>query len=453
MQQTDSTTSLFSEFSSSTAAEWKAKIIKDLKEADFNSLIWQTDEGIEVQPFYTAENSPSAETAAWSINGNWQNREYIKAIDPAKVQQQIAIALQGGADAIHLDLTTTQWQAVDIAKALQGTALNQVPVTFSTTNAALLQSYIGQYHPSVSAIRGSFAFDPVAIHMQEDTSLQQGFDQLFELHKLVEESKNFTAITAGAHHYHNSGAGIVLELGLTLAHAVTYLDELSQRGAKPEALFNNMELSVSVGTNYFFEIAKLRSLRWLWFKLAEAYHIQDPAVRIHAETSQWSLTAADPYVNMLRHTTEAMSALTGGCTSLCVLPYNYALQSEGEEFAARISRNVSTILKEESYFDKTANAASGSYYLENLTVSLSEAAWKVFLQVEAQGGLVKAFANGWVQDQITKSRNKKLEALRNGSEVLVGTTKYTLPGSEKINQPASLSPGHFLNPMPAYCYL
>jgi methylmalonyl-CoA mutase len=456
MQQTDSTTSLFGEFPASTAAEWKAKIIKDLKGIDYNTLLWQTAEGFDIQPFYTAEDlaPESGELTGRDSTTPWLNRELIEASQPATVQQHIQNALANGADAVQLNLGNSSWQAADIAKALQGTALNQVPVAFNCSEAAAIQAYIKQYHPSVSALKGSISFDALAHSMIQETNLAVGFDQIYSLHNLFKEASNFTTITVGGHHFHNSGAGTVQELAFTLASVVTYLDELTQRGATAEELCNDVEFSVSVGTNYFFEIAKLRALRLLWLKIAAAYGVTVSTVRIHAETSQWALTAADPYVNMLRHTTEAMSALTGGCTSLTVLPYNWAISTERDEFSARIARNVSTILKEESYFDKTSNAASGSYYLEKLTDSLAEAAWQQFLEVEEKGGIVKAFEDGWIQDTIAASRAKKLEALRNGSEVLVGTTKYSITGEGITHEAARASDsGHFLQPMPAYRYL
>jgi methylmalonyl-CoA mutase len=456
MQQTDATTSLFGEFSSSTAADWKARIIKDLKGADFSSLVWSTEDGLDIQPYYTREDLPALAAAMATVHepATWQNREYIQAGTPAQVQQQLQHALQKGADAAQLDLRAVNWQAADIAKALQGTALNQSPVSFLVNSTEAIQEYIQHYHPAVSALKGSIAFDPLAQWMTEDTDLEKGFDALFALNEQLQAARNFNAITIGGHHFHNSGAGIVQELAFTLASAVAYLDALTKRGAGAEQLCQNVEFSVSVGTNYFFEIARLRALRWLWLKITASYGVPNAVVRIHAVTSQWSLTAADPYVNMLRHTTEAMAALTGGCTALTVLPYNLASGQATDEFASRIARNVSTILKEEAYFDKTANAADGSYYLENLTEALTEAAWALFLQVEEKGGIEKAFTSGWVQGEITRVREQKLESLRNGSNVLVGTNKYTLAGEVPHPEPVQVDKAtRHLPQYPAYRYL
>jgi methylmalonyl-CoA mutase len=429
MASTAQNNTLFEDFKKISAEEWKAKIIKDLKGADFQEkLVWHTYEGIDVEPFYTTEDTHQLSYISnlqdLQITSSWHKREEILVKEAASANTQATEALSKGADAIMFDLTGVQLESFAFAKLLAGININQTPASFKTNEPEKLLKHIKQNNPSLSALKGSIVFDPLANWMQQGTPLANQLEKLLEMHRELNASSGFSAITIGSHQFHNAGASAVQEIAFTLGSAITYIDYLTEQGTPAQDIFNNIELSVSTGTNYFFEIAKLRALRWLWAKLAASYKAAPSQFRLHASTSYWSKTVADPYVNMLRNTTEAMAALAGGCTSLTVVPYDTALTSEPDEFSRRISRNVSVILKEESFFDKTIDPAAGSYYIDTLTDSLIEAAWQLFLKVEETGGVVKAFENGFIQEEIRKVRDQKAANLKENKEVLVGTNKY-----------------------------
>jgi len=205
-----------------------------------------------------------------------------------------------------------------------------------------------------------------------------------------------------------------------------YLNLLTEKGLDVDTVAENMKFNFGVSTNYFMEIAKFRAARMLWAKIVEAYqpnNLEVAKMNIHASTSKFNQTIYDPYVNMLRGTTESMSATIAGVDSLSVTPFNKAFESS-TEFSDRIARNTQILLKEESYFDKIADPSGGSYYIENLTNSVAEHAWKLFQDIEAKGGYVEAFKAGFIQDQVTESANKRNMNIATRREILLGTNQY-----------------------------
>ncbi|MDB5262408.1 MAG: hypothetical protein JWQ14_1689, partial [Adhaeribacter sp.] len=212
----------------------------------------------------------------------------------------------------------------------------------------------------------------------------------------------------------------------TLGVAVNYVDELSSRGIPLTTVFRNMQFLVNVDTDYFFQIAKLRALRWLWAGIVKA-SAEKPELasylRIHAQTATWSATTFDPHTNILRATTETMAAVIGGCDSVSVAPFDAAFNRDNP-FSERIARNIPLILQHEALLHQVIDPAAGSYYLETLTCELAEKAWALFQEVERQGGYGKALAGGFIQEQLNASAEEKFKNIASGKEVLVGTNKF-----------------------------
>jgi methylmalonyl-CoA mutase len=224
----------------------------------------------------------------------------------------------------------------------------------------------------------------------------------------------------------NAGSTIVQELGYTLAMANEYIAFCTEHGIKPDKAASRIQLTLSVGSNYFMEIAKLRAARLLWSTMVEQYKPECPcAYRIHINTvaSTWNKTTFDPYVNMLRSTTEGMSAVLGGTDSLLLQPFDVTYK-ESDEFSRRISRNVQVLLKEESYFDRVVDPAAGSYYIETLTNSIAEQAWKLFQEVEQNGGALKVITDGSMQAAIEASCQKRDMDIATRRYILLGTNNY-----------------------------
>jgi methylmalonyl-CoA mutase len=282
------------------------------------------------------------------------------------------------------------------------------------------------------------------------------FETCADMLKKTQESPQFKTICVDGQIFQNAGANAVQELAFTLAAAVTYLDKLTDLELNVDDIFSKLYFSVSVGTNYFMEIAKLRALRYLWGLVGRAYWVNGQSVRRHgsentnstlltthyslltisATTSPFYDAAITPYTNLLRATTEAMSAVMGGCDVLTVRPFDDVYQPSNE-FSERVARNLSVILSEEAHLDKTSDPSAGSYYIEKLTLELAEAAWNLFVEVESLGGLIPAFEQNFIQNEIEK--NNHTTTLQLNSSTLVGVNKYRFDEEPFIKPVAELA--------------
>ncbi|WP_299460701.1 methylmalonyl-CoA mutase family protein [uncultured Microscilla sp.] len=447
---TQSHEKLLQEFETSNKAAWIEKAVERLKDKDFQALGSVTYEGIRQSPFYTAEDQIyNALTATDFGNAaQWQNREIIHffpwvdndqdlriedAPQLAQSANQLALqALAKGADAVHFDLFGVDVTLVDFDVLLQGIDLEKNAVGFS---------FDGRIEPFISQMdntqwKGTIDYDFLANWTISGHYHNTVFEDLAELIHYTHHRPKVKALTINTNHLHNAGANAVQELAFGIATAVEYIHQLTDLGLDLPLLLRNVEFSMGTGSNYFMEIAKFRALRILWKQILTGYEVDTAQfpVSIHAQTSVWNKTVSDVYVNMLRSTTEAMSAVIGGSDALSVLPYNDFF-TEPDEFARRIARNVSTLLKEESYLDKVIDVASGAYYIENLTQSLAKQSWALFQQTEQRGGFMKAFKEGFIQTEIEKVASERIANAETGKDVLVGTNKYQNPNEVLENIP------------------
>lgn len=219
---------------------------------------------------------------------------------------------------------------------------------------------------------------------------------------------------------------IVEELAFALSAGHDYLVRLMDLGLTIDQAARKLRFSFSVSSNYFMEIAKLRAARMLWANIVKGYNPEKNCagkMMIHAETSRWNQTVYDPYVNMLRGTTEAMSAAIGGVYSLEVTPFDRAFEAP-TEFAKRIARNVELLLKHESHFDQVVDPAGGSYYIENLTQSIAAEAWKLFLEIEEKGGYTEAYKSGMIVERVKASAAAKDKNIATRRQALLGANQY-----------------------------
>ncbi len=438
---------LFSEFKPTTAADWAARAQKDLRETPLEQLAWHTYEGITVKPYYTREDIqqspfthhkpgdfPFVRGTAGSSN-HWQNIQQLKAPGNGKTAiEKAADALKKGADGVHFIVESEQ--LFDVSYLVQHIDLGQYTVcyTLKKSPADFLERLYGVLHAkniSPRNLKGFVQHDP----MTGKGALSEAENKtIVKVLELTKDSPEFFGVSVCGTNFSSLGASLTQEVAYTLSAAVAYTDRLTTAGEPLESVLRNMQFCMGTGTNYFFEIAKLRALRLLWSAVVEAYQAE-PALaaklRVHSTTSSWYQTTLDPYVNMLRATTEAMSAVIAGTDSLTVLPFDSTFKPS-DDFSERIARNVSIILKEESYLDKAADPAAGSYYLESLTAELATKAWELFREVEAQGGFEDAYANGYILGTVTEVSRQKFRDIATGRMVLVGTNKYPNP-KEKID--------------------
>ncbi|MDF1574576.1 MAG: methylmalonyl-CoA mutase family protein [Bacteroidales bacterium] len=439
---------LYTEFPEITTTLWKEKIKADLKGADYQkSLVWNSDEGIPVNPFYRQEDIkdldylegigklkyPSEAANGWLI---------CQQLSPGKklreTNERIKAALKGGVQAVRLQLGEIRMADVNTLQELfDGISLHETELHFGgCLSADALYTALCKLatHKGVKAseLKGCLGADPLG-KMAETGIPVASFENLVKLVKRVKEtSPGMKVIEVHGSLIQNASTDLVEELAFSLAMASDYMAILTEKGIDPLTVQEALLLYLASGPNYFMEIAKLRAARILWAKIAEAYGVATSRarIRIHSVSSQWNMTLYDPHVNMLRGTAEAMSSILGGADLVNVLPYDYP-NGKGSEFSDRLARNVQIILREEAYFDRVADPASGSYYLESLTDSLAEKAWDLFCEVESRGGFRLAFEAGWIQEKVESSRKKKTDRASSGKGRILGTNAY--PNFHELN--------------------
>lgn len=407
----------WAQFAAADKTTWQAQVQKELRgAAPFESLRWQPEGpgqtgSFSLEPYYTSADLTALPLqsiqAAQKKNPGWLNAPaYTLTNDPKTDNLTLRDAIERGAEAFIL----TGADVPDFPRLLNGIKLSDTPVYFRTQADAstwlLPLRVVTPYQ-----LRGGILSETDSVSV--------------ESWQLTADSPHFCPISVNGHRFHNAGATPTQELAFMLASLADQYDTLTNAGLAVEQLRAKTMFSVSVGTSYFMEIAKLRALRVVWQRFLAAYKALAPAV-ILAQTSTFYNARQSPYTNLLRATTEALAAVVGGCDVLSVTPYNTLLGgSEGPhadyDFGQRIARNVSILVKEESYLDKVADPSAGSYYIEMLTHELAEAAWALFLRVEAMGGL--ANAKDFVKAEIDAAYRAKVEAL-NQERVMVGVNKF-----------------------------
>lgn len=437
---------LFSEFPQVTTEQWEEVIIKDLKGADYQKkLIWRTDEGFNVRPYYRAEDLKDLDyldtmpaqfpytRGTKTDNNNWQIVQEISETDAAKANAIAIDAINRGANTIAFNVKNiadaatlnTLLKNIDCAKV--GLQFNHAQnyVDFMT----LFVNYLNENKVEKEAVTGSINFDPITYFLRRTkfyNSQEADMAQLLKLHEIADELKNFKLVNVNGIAMHNAGATIVQELAYALAIANEYIAFATEHGIKVAKACKKIQLTLSVGSNYFMEIAKLRAVRLLWATMVEQYKPTcDCGYKLQINTvgSTWNKTLYDPYVNMLRNTTEGMAAAIGGADAITLQPFDVAYK-DADDFSRRISRNVQVILKEESYFNKVVDPAAGSYYIENLTNNIAEQTWKLFQHVEENGGMIQLVANGEIKREIEASCQKRDMNIATRRHVFLGTNQF-----------------------------
>ena len=455
MKEVKSSKKLFSEFPDISKEQWKEKTLADLKGADFDKkLVWRTLEGFNLQPYYSSEDLKNLDYLKKFENSTlnmedgsqgpryWVNREKITVKNADSANKEAIESLNSGADGLVFDLTGKD--GIDIKKLLNNILPLHCSVSFIADRdaAKLIKGYFtyeSENHIETKQLFGSINYDPIKNLTLKGKMADDGFNVLKEIIEITDSADRFYGLTVNSAQFQNSGSSITEELAFTLNTAIEYIEALGKIGVNAEKVIRNMEFSMAVGTDYFLEIAKLRTLRILFYKIAVSYGITDydPGnLNIHSISSGWTKTVYDPYVNMLRNTTEAMSAIIGGCDALTVAPYNENFE-QPTKLSKRVSRNVSNMLKEESYFDRIVDPSAGSYYIENITDELVKKTWELFNEIESEGGFIKSFTSGKIQSRIKDTREKRLKLASQRRETFVGTNQY--PNTNELLDPEKIS--------------
>lgn len=424
---------LFKEFEGVSSKAWKQKIQADLKGADYNTtLIWKTNEGIDVKPFYHPDEFKTLPEHSKSEATKWNISQVIKVTNPKESNLKALDAINRGAEHLIVHLNSEEPSFTEL---FQGINLDKTSIALKPE--VLSEGFIKDF----SSFNSNNEKFKIQIHADIIANLAKTgnwYTNLKEDHsKFITLASHSNQLYIDTSLYQNAGATIVQQLAYSLAHTNEYLNQLDTKISENEKQSLQVTFEVSVGSNYFFEIAKLRALRQLYSALASEYGINYEC-KIVATPSKRNKTIYDYNTNMLRTTTECMSAILGGANSICNLPYD-ALYQKPNEFGERISRNQLLVLKHESYFDKVNNPADGSYYIESLTSQLSEKALQLFKDIEANGGFLHQLKEGTIQRKIKESAAKEQADFDTEKLVLLGTNKHPNP-DDKMKNALEISP-------------
>ena len=403
---------LFRNFEPVSSKQWKQQIQFELKGADYNeTLVWNSPEDIKVKPFYHFDETEKL--AASSVTNPFSICQDIFVHDLEKSIYRANDSINRGAESLRFSIAN---DTIDIAKLLENLPLEKIPVYL---NLAFLSIDFVKKIDAIAAARKATIFcniDPVGQLAKDGNWFSATEKDNFEiLNKLNADCETISIIGIDVALYQNAGANIVQQLAYAISHTNEYFNRILPIN-KP-ILFE-----VAVGTNYFFEIAKIRALRLLFKAIAAEYNYNFDC-HIIAKPTKRNKTIYDYNVNMLRTTTECMAAILGGANTISNQPYD-VIYHKSNEFGERISRNQLLILKHESYFDKVNNTADGSYYIETITKQLADKALILFKEIEANGGFLVKLGEGTIQRKIAESAEKEQELFDSGKEVLLGTNKY-----------------------------
>ena len=451
---------LFSEFAPVSTEEWMAKITADLKGVPFEKkLVWKTGEGFNVNPFYRAEDIEGLKTTE-SLPGEFPYVRGTKKDNDWKVRQNIEVCCFKGANEKALDLLTKGVTSLgfiikgdevneeNIATLLEGICPASVELNFNTCNCkaekliGILADYFKGKGVDAEKCYGSVNYDAFKKPLVKGKENSEWVEGAAAVLKAGQALPNYRVLAVNAFLFNNAGAYISQELGYALAWGNELMAKLTEAGFTADEVAKKIKFNFGISSNYFMEIAKFRAARWLWAEIVAAYK---PACECackmvaHAQTSEWNMTVYDAHVNLLRSQTEAMSAALAGVDSITVRPFDKIYQTP-DDFSERIARNQQLLLKEECHLDKVVDPSAGSYYVEVLTNSLADVAWKLFLEVEEKGGFSVAVNAGEIQNAVNASNVARKKAVATRREILLGSNQYpnfTEVAADKIQEKGS----------------
>ncbi|MEG0602396.1 MAG: methylmalonyl-CoA mutase family protein [Mucinivorans sp.] len=437
-------TKLMTEFPAVPTAKWEEVITTDLKGADYDKkLVWKPIEGFAVRPYYRAEDLAGLKfldskpgefpyVRSAKTKGAWLVRQTIAVDSPAQANATAQDVLTRGAQSIGFVVADKEFTAKQLDTLLENIDLKSVELAFSGCAAAhmaeLFIDKVNKENMEVEDVKATFAIDPLKRASTKGSLCENGkcFAKIAELIKKTGKYKRIRIVSVGGVLFNSCGADAVQELAFALAMGHEYIVKGMENGLTIDQIAPSIKFNMAIGGNYFIEMAKFRAGRMLWANVTAPYKPErgcSSKMRVHATTSWWSQSIYDPYVNMLRGTTQAMSAALAGVDSIEVLPYDNAW-AEPSEFSSRIARNTQLLLKEESHFDQVIDPAAGSYYIETLTDLVAQKSWELFKQVEEKGGYIAALKAGFIQEQIAATAAKRDKAIATRRQTLLGVNQY-----------------------------
>lgn len=483
------------EFDFPTYDDWKDAAVKALKGAPFDKKMFtKTYEDITLEPIYTKEHTEKLELMnnaypgfAPFVRGTksvgakaepWKISQNIPYPSPNALNEALKNDLQKGQTAIQIDADEVLFEtndffyndisgtktlissADDFKTIFDGIDIKKYPVNLNggiatPQLASLFAAYCKKEEIDRSEIKGAFEFDIIGYLVENgkiEKSVKAYIDELAMFLKGCNRVfPEFKTIMIKGNPYHNGGANAVQELAYILSTGVYYINSLLEAGLDIDTIANNIKLSVSTGSNFFMEISKIRALRVLWAKVIKEFGGNEESQKafIHAETSKREITKYDPYVNMLRNTSQAFSAVVGGCDSLHV-NYLDAIHSLPDQFSRRMSRNTQIILNEEAHVNDNVDPAGGSWFVETLTSQLVEKSWELFSETENEGGILQALINSVPQKNISAKYNERVKNLSSRKDSILGTNKYPNLAEKQIPKKVVFGENEFESYLSAY---
>ncbi len=450
---------LFSDFAPVTRRQWIDKMIQDLKGRPYEKLIWESPEGIPVEPAYSREDTKDLSLRdgqpgkfpfhrGYHTRQSWIIGQDITVQDPKEANKQALLAIKGGAEALGFIYPDIPDPCIGMDGLLENIELEKVPVFFENsfhpyTLFTGLKQALSEAGVSPASFHGAVSFDPLGFLTVHGDYPSTEKDTFFSGREILEEAgelfPHLRTLAVHADIFNNAGGTAVHEIGYALATGNEYLSYYTKEGIPIDNVANHILFLFAVSGNFFMEIAKLRAFRMLWSIVMKTWEPEKPehlTTHIHATTALRNKTLYDPYVNILRTTTESMSAILGGANSLTVRPYDMLLKGYREP-SARLARNIQLILKNETRLHEVTDAVAGAYYIEKLTRQLADKAWKLFQEVEKEGGYRKALKNENIQQALSDSLEKRLMNIAARKEILVGTNHYPNP-QERVTDEGSM---------------
>ena len=421
---------LLDEFPAVSTQTWEDVIHRDLKGADYaKKLVWQSPEGIAVKPYYRSEDIASLNIdqipgafpyrRSTRDSGDWRIREEIEAYDPEQANRDAQDAIAAGAEEISF-LRVIVRSASDLGMLLVN--LQTVPLHFENVDDTLMNLLIERLKAKTDSPQVSTGYSPFASLDAAVTILRNAPTAL-------------VPFTIHGEHLEEAGANAIQEVAFTLAAGIDYLAEMDARGTEIDRAAASVAFAFTTGASYFFQIAKLRAFRMLWARVIESFggSPESAKARIHARTSLWDKTIYDPHVNVLRATTEAMSAVLGGADSVCVAPFDQCYKTP-DAASRRLARNTQIVLKHEAMLAQVADPGAGSDFLEAITDSIACEAWKTMQQIEAAGGYRRAHASGMLDRALEESAKARGKTVALRRRVFTGTNQYANAQERALNR-------------------
>lgn len=449
------TIALFAKFPSATREQWLEAVLNSLGGKSLDSLITRTYEDFEIDPLAHADDLAKIEhhlslpgqfpylrgtTAAGYRARPWLIAEELDISDPREFNQALREALAQGQTAITMHSSLQLNDAADMRAALADIALDRFPLLIqSETRAPEIHAWMRAAFAkeTLKSLSGCVGYDPLSALARSGTMPRDAVERLAAHVRQVQNvSPQLGSIAVSTAVYHDAGANAVQELALAIAAGLSYLRTLNDRGFKVETTASKLHFFLNIGENFFLEIAKFRAFRSLWAQVLRALGLEDARQRLHVHARRGSRNKSrlDAHVNLLRLTTEALSAAIGGVDGIELAPFDQP-QGKSDAFSRRLSRNLQLILQEELRLVELIDPAGGAPHVEKLTDQLARAAWSRFQAIEAAGGLVTSLRSGEIQAEIQAVAARRRRDLANGDAVLVGVNRYVHSDAGLISVP------------------